>query len=355
MSESTVARRQLLGFVGFSFLCVAAAGVYVYGAARERSRAPAAVPAGTVSPNAAVSLTKLRSEPHVVYRSVRDGEFGRIVVASLADPEGLRFVTDVSCERVHMTRSGGVCLVDNRANVHPLAYALLLDERFGVRYRVDLAGFPSRARMAPDGLYAAATVFTSGDDYEAAFSTRTMLIEHAAGRPLPDLEQYTAVRDGKPWKRIDFNYWGVTFPAASELFFATLRTGDQTFLVRGNRANRELQVVHEGVECPSVSPDGKRIAFKARQSSDEVRIAVLDLESLERRTLLGEERNIDDQVEWLDDEHLLYGVIADRGQPRDAMNVWVARVPAPGFPADPHRSETPRVFLRSASSPAVVR
>jgi Tol biopolymer transport system component len=253
-----------------------------------------------------------------------------------------------------VTRSGGVCLVDNRANVHPLAYALLLDERFGVRHRVDLAGFPSRTRMSPDGRYAATTVFTSGDDYEAAFSTRTMLIEHATGKPLPDLEQYVAVRDRKPWKRIDFNYWGVTFPAQGELFFATLRTGDQTFLVRGNRAHRELQVIHEGVECPSVSPDGKRIAFKARQSSGEARIAVLDLDTLEQRTLTGEDRNIDDQVEWLDDEHVLYGVIAERGQPKDAMNVWVARVPASGAPED-READSPQVFLRAASSPAVVR
>jgi hypothetical protein len=52
---------------------------------------------------------------------------------------------------------------------------------------------------------------------------------------------------------------------------------------------------------------------------------------------LAETRPIDDQAEWLDDDHVLY---------RTGEETWM--VPADG-------SGTPKRFLRSADSPAVVR
>jgi hypothetical protein len=352
-------RRRWIGFLAFTVVCVVGVGVYIHGAVRrgpgtQANDAASSLVTASVQPPKA-TLFRLRSGPHVAYRSVRDGEFGRVVVASLTDPERDRFVTDLVCERAHFVESGGVCLVDNRVNVHPPAYALLLDERFELRHRVDLSGFPSRARMSRDGRHAATTVFTSGDDYVAAFSTRTMLIEHPTGRALPDLEHYSAYLEGKPFKRVDFNYWGVTFADDGERFFATLRTGEETYLMRGSRAGKELHVVKRNVECPSLSPDGSRLAFKKRRAADgEARIHVLDLLTLEDHAVVGEQRNIDDQVEWLDDGHLLYGVISDRGLPKDAMNVWVAEIPASSSPST-RKPAFPRIFLRSASSPAVVR
>jgi hypothetical protein len=63
---------------------------------------------------------------------------------------------------------------------------------------------------------------------------------------------------------------------------------------------------------------------------------VLDLAS-GRETPLAETRSVDDQVEWLDDGRILYGLQGD---------IWV--VPADG-------SGTPQVYLADALSPAVVR
>ena len=54
-------------------------------------------------------------------------------------------------------------------------------------------------------------------------------------------------------------------------------------------------------------------------------------------TPLAEERPVDDQVEWLDNKNVLYGLSAD---------IWT--VPADGKGA-------PRKFLSKALSPAVVR
>ena len=64
--------------------------------------------------------------------------------------------------------------------------------------------------------------------------------------------------------RIDFKYWGVTFRSNSQRFFATLGYTGTRFLVEGNADARELRVIRDNVECPSISPDERLIAFKSR-------------------------------------------------------------------------------------------
>ena len=90
----------------------------------------------------------------------------------------------------------------------------------------------------------------------------------------------------------------------------------------------------------SVSPDGKRIAFKQRVSGGGVldvkwRLSVLSLDSLADHPL-AETRNVDDQAEWLHDATVLYSVESD-----------IYAVAADG-------SGAPRLFTRRADSPAVV-
>ena len=109
-------------------------------------------------------------------------------------------------------------------------------------------------------------------------------------------------------------------------------------LVEGDIATRTMRMLRENVECPSLSPDNKRIAFKKRMPGRNVtwRLHVLDLETMQE-TPVNEDRSVDDQVEWLDDQNILYAVDAD---------VWV--VPADG-------SGSPSKFVGQALSPAVVR
>ena len=63
---------------------------------------------------------------------------------------------------------------------------------------------------------------------------------------------------------------------------------------------------------------------------------MLDLATM-RETPLAETRSVDDQVEWLDDGHVLYGA---------SQQVWSA--PADG-------SGRPTRFIAQAESPAVLR
>jgi hypothetical protein len=204
---------------------------------------------------------------------------------------------------------------------------------------------PSRARVSPDGRYGASTVFDSGDSYASnSFSTRTRIWDMATGTELTELEQFTVRRDGKEIRNPDFNFWGVTFARQAGIFYATLGTGGHRYLVRGDLAGRSMEILRDGVECPSLSPDGTHIAFKQRAGSGPVpewRAAVLDLATLHEHPLVGT-GNVDDQIEWLDDDTVIYAVDTGVGAP----SIWSA--PADG-------GGEARRFISEADSPAVVR
>jgi hypothetical protein len=189
-------------------------------------------------------------------------------------------------------------------------------------------------------------VFVVGDDYASnSFSTRTTLVDLSSGDQIGELEQFGTWRNDARFKAADFNFWGVTFAKEGSTFYASLRTGGSTFLVRGELVLRKLTVVREHVECPALSPDGRMLAYKKRvgPSPDAWRVHVLDLETNAERMLSSETRYINDQVEWLDADHVLYGI------PRrttSIVDVWVAPIDGSG-PA--------RVFLPEAESPIIVR
>ena len=143
--------------------------------------------------------------------------------------------------------------------------AVLFGANFDPRHQLPLSGVPSRARISPDGRRAAVTVFETGHSYTAAFSTRTSLIDVETGDlAVPTLEAFTVLRDDAETRSPDFNIWGVTFARDSDRFYATLATGGQTYLVEGSVAARTLRILRGHVECPSLSPDNRRIAFKKR-------------------------------------------------------------------------------------------
>jgi hypothetical protein len=185
----------------------------------------------------------------------------------------------------------------------------------------------------------------AGDAYtNASLSTRTILIDMSAGEVLGDLEAFTTWRDGARFKAADFNFWGVTFTRDSNVFYASLQTRGRTFLVRGDLGLRKFVVIRENVECPSLSPGNDIIAFKKRVEGTPIRwrFALLELSSGREWLLDSETRSVDDQIEWLDARHVLYGV------PRldsAVTDVWVAPVDG---------SAPARVFIPAAESPAVV-
>jgi hypothetical protein len=319
---------------------------YVAWAGRDRgtagpgpsgSGAAAATPGIDPSSAASADPTAATGSRLLFQHVVRDANYARLAVASLDDPDGPRTFTNLTCERVHAAAGQGLCLVPEGGLVTRY-WAVLFGEDFTERSRIELGGSPSRARVSPDGRYGATTVFVFGHSYaDAAFSTQTTIIDMAAGTVLDELEQFTAYRDGTRIHAPDFNYWGVTFAADSNVFYATLRTAGTTYLVKGDVAAREIRVLSENVECPSLAPDGTRIAFKKLVGRPgEWRFSVLDLATMEE-TQLAEPESIDDQLEWLDDSHVVYG---------KAGGLWA--VPSDG-------SGSPELVAAGALSPAVVR
>jgi hypothetical protein len=333
---------------GFAALCVAlAVAGWVY-LERAGSR-PAPAPAGIRVVTGAEALARIRSGPHVVFRNTAQGSgYGHVALAAL-DAPGERFVTDLACDRVYAAGGRGVCLRARRGVVTRYE-AQVLDAALAPVATLPLTGPPSRARVAPDGRLLAFTVFETGHSYAGAdFSTRTTVVDAASAAPLADLESWPVLRDGAPFRDEDFNFWGVTFAPDGDRFYATLASGGRTFLVEGHLSEQEFRVLRDGVECPSLSPDGRRVAFKARRSAAGRLVwdlHVLELASGVETRLDGETRSVDDQAAWLDDAHLLYGMPEERAVATGGSDVWVMEA-RPGA--------APRILLEQAWSPAVVR
>jgi hypothetical protein len=279
----------------------------------------------------------------VVFRSLdrdRPKARGEVAVATVGGQPaaGGRTLTQLGCDRVYFAAGRGICLA--RGGGFAAGYkAKIFDEQLRIRHEVPVDGLPSRARVSPDGRYGSVTLFVTGHAYADAgsFSTQTTLIDLARGERIADLEDFTVTKDGVQVTAVDRNFWGVTFAPDSDRFYATMATGGKTYLVVGSVSRRTAHVIHENVECPSLSPDGKRIAYKKRVGSgaNPWRLTVLDLSSM-RETPLAETRSVDDQAEWLDEEHVLYGIGGE---------VYVVRADGGG---------QPRRFLTGAESPAVV-
>ena len=85
----------------------------------------------------------------------------------------------------------------------------------------------------------------------------------------------------------------MTFAADGDTFYATLATAGKTHLIKGSLRNRRARTLRSNVECPSLSPDGTRVAYKKRVGTGDNpwRLHVLDLATMRdtaaRRDTLG--------------------------------------------------------------------
>ncbi|HET9773306.1 MAG TPA: hypothetical protein VFS16_20610 [Acidimicrobiia bacterium] len=343
MNETAGGRWRALGFVALAVVCLGTATGYVL---HSKARVDELTQAAALLPSApAETVASVAAHPHVLFRNLSTAaEAGYVALAPKDAPNGTRQITRYPCRRVAMAAGRGLCLAEQQDDPFGSPYeARIFGPDFATVGALPLAGLPSRARVSSDGRYGAATVFVTGDSYApTTFSTRTTLFDLAAGTSLGDLESFTATNGGKRFQSVDFNFWGVTFaPADSNRFYATLGTGGHTYLIEGDVAGRTVRVLRDGVECPSVSPDGARIAFKSRVDGGGLggdvkwRLSVLSLDTLAEHPL-AETRNVDDQAEWLDDGTVLYGLESD---------TWA--VPADG-------TGSPRLFASRADSLVVV-
>ena len=351
MTSPRSMRPRALAFALVVVACLAGIAGYARHAVHQADAASA-----TAAPLAYAALAAVpdsSGRPVVMFRSTALGDsYGHVTLARLDDPARPREVAPIACDRVHYAAGAGVCLVAERGAV-TVYRAVLFDDHFAIRKKLDLAGPPSRARVSPDGSKAAFTVFINGHAYSnPGFTTRTSIVDATSGASLvDDLEAWPVTRDGVPFKATDFNFWGVTFAHDGPRFYATLGSGGKTWLVEGDLAKHQMRVVADDVECPSLSPDGKRIAFKRREAAGASgrflwHVAVLDLASGKVTVLASEGRSVDDQVEWNGDDEILYGMPLDSQQSAAETDVWAIAADG-GTP--------PRRLLPFAFSPAVVR
>ena len=311
--------------IGLVVLCLVGGGVYV---------AIAATGPSPTETNVRPVATEVLARTDLLVRAVDPKKPTLNGGVYELDDGKLRHDGDLSCERVYYAAGHGICMGVAPSGVDYTA--TIFNDRLEGEATISLNGLPSRARVSADGRYGAMTVFVSGDSYltsPTAFSTRTSIVDMKTGEQVAQLEQFSVSKDCMPFDAVDFNFWGITFAKDPNRFYATLGTSGDHYLVEGNVRERSLRVLRDGVECPSLSPDNRQIAYKSRiGDSERWRLRVLDLATLEDHAV-AESKSIDDQPEWLDNGTLAYS---------DETNVYT--VPADG-------SGEAKLLVRDATSP----
>ena len=334
-------RTRIAVLLGLAVLLAVGATLYVLVAHKQQGDRAANAPAVASRDD----LAAVSGQTHLVFRSTALGTgYGQVALVPLSRPDGPRAFTTASCERVFAVVGTAVCLSADRGVVTTYQ-SQILGADWKLAQDLPLTGLPSRARLSKDGSLVATTTFVFGDSYAnpGQFSTRT-LVSKVGAKTTDDLEAFSLTVDGRTNTAADRNLWGVTF-ADDDVFYATAATGGKTYLVRGSLAGRSLVSIRGDVECPSLSPDGKRIAFKKHGSlpAGKWRLAVVDLAS-GKETLMSEERSVDDQAVWLDNDHVIYGL------PRTAngtasSDIWMVNADGSG---------APKLLVHDAWSPSVV-
>ncbi|WP_229859679.1 hypothetical protein, partial [Streptomyces anandii] len=292
---------------------------------------------------AVTGTVRLDAPGRILFRDTAPGAgFGRIASVSAARPGGPRTVGAPACDRVYAAHGTGLCL--QRTGPVPGTSVTVLDRALRKVRRLRTEGFPNRARVSADGAMLSWTMFVRGDSYlRDDFSTRTGVLDTRTGRLTGDIERIPLTLEGRPYRAADVNYWGVTFAADDTTFYATVRTGGRTYLVRGDFRKWTARTLRQNAECPSLSPDGTRLVFKKRVSASANRpwrLYVLDLATMRERPL-AETRSVDDQAAWLDGRTVMYGLPRHGG----GWDVWAVPVDGDG---------APRLLVRDASSPAAL-
>jgi len=244
-------------------------------------------------------------------------------------PKNLRVSSSTKISAPHgLNGSGRALILDGGLN--PIS-------RFGVNR-------PSRAAASPDGAVVAWTGFTLGHSYlaQGEFATTTQLIS-VDRKIAADLESiFTTYHNDELMEDEERNFWGVSF-VDSDLFYATVGVRGETFIVSGRVSTSRMDVVIENASCPEVSPDGSTVVVK-EQRGDRFQLVAIDVATGSRRDL-GETRSVDDQVEWADDDNILYGMpnLDEGTESQPVFDIYALNV-APG--------SSPRLVVPFAESPA---
>jgi len=310
----TLRNRILVLVAAVAALAVVAVASVLHASARSERRNETQ-PGG---PKITAGRITLTAPGTMVFRNMAWGPHrDELTTVPAATPSGPRTASGLKCLRFYASSGTGICLQAVHGTVTDTYRALILDAHLKETARYDVPGIPSRARVSPTGHFAAWTAFVGGDSYAGTnFSTRAAIVNTRTGKLIPTLESFRILKDGHAYRSADVNFWGVTFAADDRTFYATLATKGSTYLVRGDLRTRTVTTLHTNVECPSLSPDGTRIAYKKRvkglPKDAPWHLYVLDLRTM-RETSLAEPRSVDDQAVWRDDHTIVYAMPGDYG------------------------------------------
>ncbi|MFF0269760.1 hypothetical protein [Kribbella sp. NPDC004536] len=326
-------RRPLLAAIGILALLAGAVTYVVH--ARNAATADAsenAVPVVTGQP--------MRLDGRTLYfRNLAPGpDTGKLAAVPVADPATARRVGDLHCDRFAAAHGTAICLRLKPGSLPPVTDLIVLDANLRELHRDTLPGTPSRARVSPDGRFVNWTLFVTGDSYAATgFSTRTGLYEVRTGRLVKSVEELAVFVNGKRYYASDVNFWGITFAADGNRFYLTMASKGKTYLIEADLRAYRGTAIAENVECPSLSPDGRRIAYKQKVSSGIWRLAVLDL-TTHRISHPPETRSIDDQPVWQNNTTLLYPI----HNPDNTTDIWSTGLGTP-----------PKLLIPKATTPSL--
>jgi hypothetical protein len=252
----------------------------------------------------------------------------------------------MAVERVHSRAGTTICLQADRGIVTTY-HGKILDASLRPVRDIAVNGLPKPARISADGTLAAWTVLIAGTGCtDITMEVESNVEDLVTGESYGAIEKtFTVLVDGKPMSQVVINVWDVSFENVPRptMFYVTIsnNSGTATWLAKGDLPSRTITSFHTGGQTPSLSPDNKTLVFVQKQDGGRsFRLRAIDLASGDE-WYLPEQRSVDDQVEWLDNEHVLYSRIRDDSVSTD---VWIS----------PLRDGQPRVFIEHASSPAVV-
>lgn len=279
-------------------------------------------------------------------------EYGRL---SIRNADGTRTTRQKRCERLHV--AGGVlsCLESNETLLNTgILRVFTLDVADNASSVADRnIGLPSRTRVSEDGRFVTLTSFVTGHSYleTGAFATETLIVDLEDITNFAwNLEDYAVIGtdDPKQYSGPESNYWGVSFVPDSTEFYVTHGLGDSMSILRGDALTHEMWPVISDGSCPSVSPDGRSVVFKElidASGSVTFQLVVVDIETGKRR-ILAETRHVNDQVEWLDNDTILYAIEREDSEAvQPTFDIWSLDLDGTG----------PELYLPFASSPAVHR
>ena len=313
----------------------------------EASRGPTDEPLATVEPVLESGPSLASGEVLAVHRVPGD-DYGRLLIRHL---DGTRTLLNRTCMRAHIATDHGVCLAES-GGVLGVAFTTTFFEADNLNADIKsyASPLPSRARISPNGTFSAVTAFVSGSSYADIAAETTTLVtidEIDSTRLVRGANQFTIDSGEARFNNLNPQYWGITFAADEDEIYLTGFFGDRPEVMHGTLNNMVIEPTGWVGSCPSLSPDGKTLVFKEMTADNSFELVAVDLETNTKHKL-GETRSVDDQVEWLDNDTILYALHRAGGDTavQPEFDIWMV---------DIAEGSEPKLFLPNADSPAVAR